>query len=435
MTGFVASHENVHGTGEASLWLDDSLTSGSTYDVEFHAGATTFPDTVTTAPFDPTGRDQGARKWMTLIDNPTDAAHELNWGITAPRIEGSRVGGVYTFIDRPEPGNELTCGAKSYSNIFLTMGDRWENNDVVNVDHQALKYVPKGQWTWDCTPTQMTVTFDTAAHPEYNGLIPYLVGWGSITDPTATSYTNKAIVTVGSVFSQGSQDTAYRLSGSGDGTGTTPKPVTPPVVTPPVVTPPVVTPPVVTPPVVTPPVAPVSPPTNTPAPTPTPTPTSTPAPTRPPAPTPTPTPTKPPAPAPSPAKPPAKPTPTKPKPTIRYETRTFQIDTYRTATPAQRRLLAKILTDRKLHYREDRPFWGNSAWEFVTIKVPVGASGADVTTALNKASRHSADVRTHQATAPNAKQATIAWELGAGATTRHPWGLNTTTPQVFFARA
>lgn len=420
MSEFVASHEDVHGTAELNLYLDTAaVTPDTTYDVEFHAAGATFTDTVTIEPVDPAGRDQTARKWMTLVDEPTDAAHQLNWGIVGPRIEGNRRGAVYTFVDRPEAGQELTCGSKTYANIFLEVGDRWENSDVVNVDHAALKYVPKEKWTWSCTPSQMSVTFDTAAYPEYDGLIPYVVGWSSITDPALSSYTNRAVVSVGSAFSKETQDTAYRLSGSGTGTGSTPTaPVAPPVA-PPVSEP--VTPPSGQP--VAPPVtSPVAPPSVL----------STPTPTSPPTPAaaPSPTPTK----SPSPTKSPAH-LPTLSKPAIRYQLRTFQIDTYRTPTPAQRRLLNRILGDRQLHYREDRLFWGHSSWEFVTIKAPVEASDTQLLKAINQASRRSADVRTLHVNAPAGRQATLAWELGKGATARYPWGRAMKTAQTFFARS
>ena len=118
-------------------------------------------------------------------------------------------------------------------------------------------------------------------------------------------------------------------------------------------------------------------------------------------------------------------------------TRTFQVDRYRPRTAAQARLVARLDDDGRLGYREDRPLWGASDWQFVTVTVPSDATSAQLIAAIDaKTNRVVGDVSTTRrlSSARAGRGYTVAWELGRGASIRHPWGKTTTTPQRLVAR-
>ena len=96
---------------------------------------------------------------------------------------------------------------------------------------------------------------------------------------------------------------------------------------------------------------------------------------------PTPAPVKAPAPKPI-TRPVAKPRRAVPVKTV---TRTFQVDRYTPRTRVAARVLARLDDDGRLEYREDRPLWGMSQWQIVSVKVPVNATPAQVMGAVNKA--------------------------------------------------
>ena len=123
---------------------------------------------------------------------------------------------------------------------------------------------------------------------------------------------------------------------------------------------------------------------------------------------------------------------------VKYVTRTFQVDRYMPRTAAQARTVARLDDDGRLRYREDRPLWGASRWQFVTVKVPTTATKAQVVAAINKATAAKiGDVRSASKLSSAKARGTyvIAWELGKGATTKAAWGANTKVPQTFFARS
>ncbi|WP_168582249.1 VaFE repeat-containing surface-anchored protein [Gephyromycinifex aptenodytis] len=173
---------------------------------------------------------------------------------------------------------------------------------------------------------------------------------------------------------------------------------------------------------------------------------STPEPTKPSTPEPTkPAPSKPSTPAPTPAKPtapkPQKPeTPTQTKPAGRMVTRTFQVDRYMPKNAAQARVVASLDNDSRLGYREDRPLWGASRWQFVTVSVPANATKAQVIKAINaKTTRAVGDVRTTAklSTAKAGGSYVVAWELGRGAkaSPKLAWGARKNVSQIFIARS
>lgn len=228
---------------------------------------------------------------------------------------------------------------------------------------------------------------------------------------------------------------AHWAKGSAEGSGVTPTPTpTPSTSTPstPVSTP-TPTPSTTSTPTPTPSATSTPKPTPTQTETPRPTP-STPAPTQTPKPTPSaPAPTQTPAPKPT-------PTPT-PKPTLPGKavtvTRTFQVDRYTPKTAAIAGVTARLDDDRLLHYREDRPLWGQSKWEFVTVKVPAKATTAQLVAAINAATGSVGDIRTtaqlDRITAGTG--VTMAWELGPDATRAKPWGPRNATSQRYIGRS
>ncbi|MDO5696809.1 MAG: hypothetical protein Q4G51_02425 [Dermatophilus congolensis] len=228
-------------------------------------------------------------------------------------------------------------------------------------------------------------------------------------------------------WASGTAGVTGELPTGGDSTDSTPsgEPSTPPVVPPPPG------------PVVVPaPVAPVPTPRET---------VSVPAPKPAPAPAPAPEPAPAPAPEPVPA---PKPVPVKesiPRPTVKPSpasrpktvSRTFQVDRYTPRTHAAARVVGRLDDDRRLTYREDKPLWGMSKWEIVTIQVPADATTAQVMQALNKATGKVGDVRTTSrlGSIKRGQSVTMAWELGRGATASAPWGPRGKVAQTFFARS
>ena len=119
-------------------------------------------------------------------------------------------------------------------------------------------------------------------------------------------------------------------------------------------------------------------------------------------------------------------------------TRTFQVDRYLPRTTAQARVVARLDDDGVLRYREDRPLWGASRYQFVTITVPANATSDQVAAAINaKTSKAVGDIRTgaRLASAKAGRGYTMAWELGRGATTAKAWGARNTVVQTFFGRS
>lgn len=121
-------------------------------------------------------------------------------------------------------------------------------------------------------------------------------------------------------------------------------------------------------------------------------------------------------------------------------TRTFQVDRYVPRTAAQARIVASLDDDRRLTYREDRALWGASTWQFVTVRVPVNATNAQVMGAVNAAtSAKVGDVATTRGvtSARVGRPTTIAWELATGArpTTAAAWGTGRDLAQTFLARS
>lgn len=129
----------------------------------------------------------------------------------------------------------------------------------------------------------------------------------------------------------------------------------------------------------------------------------------------------------------------KPRPAVQPKTvtRTFQVDKYTPRTRAAARVLARLDDDGRLGFREDRPLWGMSQWQIVTVTVPADASTAQVMATINKATDKVGDVKTTRtlASAKPGTSVTVAWELGRGAAAAHPWGLRGKVAQTFFARS
>lgn len=101
----------------------------------------------------------------------------------------------------------------------------------------------------------------------------------------------------------------------------------------------------------------------------------------------------------------------------------MQVDTYDRATARLARTLPLIVADRRLRWREDRPFWGRSSYEFVSVRLPADATEAQWVAAVNAATRHSPDVRSTSSRIPVTRgRITIAWRLTGTATPKRAWG-------------
>ena len=114
---------------------------------------------------------------------------------------------------------------------------------------------------------------------------------------------------------------------------------------------------------------------------------------------------------------------------LRLVQRTFQVDTYKVSTAAQRNLVVGFMADGLLHYREDRPFWGKSAYEFVTVTLPADAPMDQVIREINIRSVHAKDIKAPTGTVSGVRPVTVAWELGHGATHLSAWGPRHDIPQ------
>lgn len=114
------------------------------------------------------------------------------------------------------------------------------------------------------------------------------------------------------------------------------------------------------------------------------------------------------------------------------------MDRYTARTSAQARALAALDDDRRLTWREDRPFWGSSRFQFVTVRVLANATAATVIKAVNAQTTAAiGDVTTTErlAKATRGRSYVVAWELGTGASARHPWGPRHDIAQRLLARS
>lgn len=135
------------------------------------------------------------------------------------------------------------------------------------------------------------------------------------------------------------------------------------------------------------------------------------------------------------------PSPTKPPvitlPVVATTLRTYQVDRLTPRTAAQAAVVARLDDDGILRYREDRPLWGASRYQMITMAVPVTASPAWVLKALNARTTKAVGDLVTTKRLPTAKVGgtyVMAWELGKGASVRLPWGPNTNVSQRYVGR-
>ncbi len=113
-------------------------------------------------------------------------------------------------------------------------------------------------------------------------------------------------------------------------------------------------------------------------------------------------------------------------------TRTFQVDRYTPKNDKQARTLETLDDDGLLLYREDRPLWGASTHQFVTIDAPIEAGTESLTSLINPLTEDIVgDVTSFERIehADPGKSYVIAWELGEGASSRDAWGTQRNIPQ------
>jgi uncharacterized repeat protein (TIGR01451 family) len=129
-----------------------------------------------------------------------------------------------------------------------------------------------------------------------------------------------------------------------------------------------------------------------------------------------------------------------PTPTPGTEVRTFQVDRYKVNSKKMGKKVAKLASDGKLRYREDRFAWGRSQWQFVRVTVSENATTAQLIAAINaKTSKRVGDVAKTSRKVNVIKKGsiTIAWELGTSArpTAKRglAWGKRHNISQAFVA--
>lgn len=111
--------------------------------------------------------------------------------------------------------------------------------------------------------------------------------------------------------------------------------------------------------------------------------------------------------------------------------RIFQVDRYAPATAEQAQVVSRLDDDGLLKYREDRPLWGHSTYEFIKLRIPRETSTDTVIQELNSAtSDRVGDVPESPPSQFRVGNSYVmAWELGEGATIEHPWGADKTVDQ------
>lgn len=121
----------------------------------------------------------------------------------------------------------------------------------------------------------------------------------------------------------------------------------------------------------------------------------------------------------------------------------FQVDRYYNGTSYLARRAAGYDNDGLLKWAEDRPHYGYSKWQFVTVTVPTTASKADIIKAINaKTSSAIGDVSTTAkvSSLKTGRNVTIAWKLQTSKGARPvagglAWGSRHNLSQQFFARS
>lgn len=221
MTDYVESHVNVTGYAQVRLFIDTSTISlGSPTTIVFDVGATTQTDTFTVMPADVTSWDQHASKWLTYSEGDGDVAGpHTSWGIVAPRITGDRTGKLYTFVDKAQPGQSFVCddpislGRKT----MLLMATGFDTYGSIVWADDGRGYVDWDKWDYSCTPEEIVVMFDTSAHAEYDGLIPYVMGYSTVATPVPATLTNVGEVIISGEYYSEVKATTSVGEGGGDG--------------------------------------------------------------------------------------------------------------------------------------------------------------------------------------------------------------------------
>lgn len=110
----------------------------------------------------------------------------------------------------------------------------------------------------------------------------------------------------------------------------------------------------------------------------------------------------------------------------------FQVDQLRPKTKAQARTLASLDNDNILRYREDKPLWGASKWEFVTIYAKDVKRAGSLAKAIDAKTRTVGNLTGRTGTVKVGRTYVQAWKLGKGATTKAAWGPRKNVNQTFY---
>jgi hypothetical protein len=208
MTAYAEEHEDVTGTAWLNLEWDTTVVDpGSTYDVTFSVGTTTFVDTVTVEPSEP---KVTAGKWMNWVNEPPSPHgpdDHLRWGIRTSAFTAEDVGRTVTIVDTAGTAQAIDCASISATILAFDPVAGWE---------WAAVLPPSSYADSSCTTEEAMISFVVT-----DALVDHVVrmeGWSTVLDPTLSSYRNE-----GSVSVDGHTDpvfaTAKRLSGGGSGSG------------------------------------------------------------------------------------------------------------------------------------------------------------------------------------------------------------------------
>lgn len=231
LTDFVNTHKNVSGKAIFTTKLNRELEPGKPYVLEFGNEAEV---TITPGGGQPVDRTSSQKYGFWIDPNgepsstPTD---RIRWTVESPQGPFDRI----SFEDTVGPGLELECpgvpSAKmNFAETFQANGevDQW-GTDVVRDNDFAENFSAK------CSGSTLTATGPAAG----KGQILRLVYDTKVTDVSASSYKNTALVTVNGT-TKPVESVFRRSTGSGNGQGDenshTTTPVIPPTTQAPVVT-------------------------------------------------------------------------------------------------------------------------------------------------------------------------------------------------------
>jgi hypothetical protein len=208
MTTYAEEHDDISGDAWFEVtWNSEVVTPGSSYDLTFTSGDTTFRDTVVIDPLEPHLK---AGKWMDYVITPPEGLapdDHLRWGVHSPVFTAKQVGATVTLTDMAGAGQAIDC-----TTIYVSINTFDELNRPVFVAR-----LPRAKWTASsCTSARASVSFVVTG--SLTAQRATFTGWSAVTDSTLTEYSNAGEVTVAGHTDPVSA-LAVKSRGGGSGTG------------------------------------------------------------------------------------------------------------------------------------------------------------------------------------------------------------------------